>query len=98
MYDPTLNGHYGYYRLREADITIAGKPVSPRQLWRWCRHGVRGEHLRHGRVGREYVVRVEDVIEFVQRLGDLDCAAATQVKSAKKRVTESQRRLERAGI
>jgi len=51
---------------------IDGKKVAISTLWRWCRRGLRGEHLEYIRVGRKICVSPEALERFFVKLVELD--------------------------
>ena len=51
---------------------IDGKKVAVSTLWRWCRKGLRGEHLEYIRVGRKVCTNPEALERFFAKLVELD--------------------------
>jgi len=91
---------------------IDGRKLAISTLWRWCRKGLRGEHLEYVRVGRKVCTSHEALLRFFNRLAELDERISPDSRSrpaAMKRpaITSKQRRraleeadevLRRAGI
>ena len=51
---------------------VDGKKVSVCTLWRWCRRGLRGEHLEYTRIGRKLCTSRTALERFFNRLTELD--------------------------
>ncbi len=84
--------------LREAarQVCIPGYTLSAEQLWKWCKYGIRGVRLRHGRIGRVYATREVDILEFTEALAEAYAAPKprkqpTPIKHAT--VTDDQKNL-----
>ena len=46
--------------------TLPGKPVDPRTIWRWAKHGVRGVRLDSCKVGRHRYTTEGAIVEFIR--------------------------------
>ena len=46
--------------------TLPGKPVDPRTIWRWAKHGVKGVRLESVKVGRHRYTTDGAVVEFIR--------------------------------
>lgn len=88
---------------------IDGKKVAVVTLWRWCRRGLRGEHLEYTRVGRKICTTHGALLRFFNRLAELDELIPPSRPATLKRapISSSQRQrslaeadavLKRAGI
>ena len=63
------------------------RPIHPRSVWRWARHGVRSRgggrvHLRHIRQGRTILTRADWLQDFMQDAAESDRAHFTPSESA----------------
>ena len=58
--------------LREAakQVCIPGITLTHEQLWKWCKYGIRGVRLRHGRIGRVYATTEVYILEFTAALAE----------------------------
>ena len=56
--------------------SLDGRRPHVSTIWRWCRKGLRGVRLEHGRVGHRIVTSVEALTRFSQRLAELDAKEA----------------------
>ena len=74
---------------------IDGKKVSICTIWRWCRRGLRGVHLRYVRVGRKICTSHDSLTQFFTELSALDRQARPQGRpsflAGRKPVTSKQR-------
>ena len=91
---------------------IDGRKVAISTLWRWCRKGLRGEHLRYVRVGRKICTSSQAMQRFFSKLTEADERVPPDARSlppglkrspitAKQRqraLTEADQVLKRAGI
>lgn len=62
-------------------VTIAGQKRTAKTYWEWCARGIRGVYCRHGRVGMQYLVREQDLIDFAYRLGEVQTAGAAETQT-----------------
>ena len=63
------------------ELRIGGFNVSTHTLWRWCRKGIRGHHLRHTKAGRRILVRKSDWHDFLERLAEEDTQLAKDTQT-----------------
>jgi len=75
---------------------IDGKKVSVCTLWRWCRRGLRGEHLEYTRVGRKICTTHAALLRFFNRLTELDYRLPTSRSAIQGRVPISSHQRQRA--
>lgn len=62
-------------------VDFGGQYRSPKTLWEWCAHGIRGVRCNHARAGLQYLVREQDLLDFVQRLGEVQTAGAAETQT-----------------
>lgn len=51
---------------------IDGRKIAIPTIWRWCRKGLRGVHLKYVRVGRKICTTHEALLRFFSALSALD--------------------------
>ncbi len=76
-----------------------GKRVNTSTIWRWCRKGVRGVHLKYAKIGRNIVVSPSDLHAFFETLAEADSAdqsptTATRKRKPRRRVNNAVRQRE----
>lgn len=69
-----MSGEYMTPPQAARTVTIAGQRRTAKTLWMWCAKGVRGVVCDHARMGNQYLVREQDLLDFVQRLGEVRTA------------------------
>ena len=82
-------------------VTIAGQKRTAKTYWEWCAHGIRGVRCNHARAGLQYLVREQDLLDFVQRLGEVQTVGKKHKRSnltPAQRLRAAQERLARAGL
>ena len=82
-------------------VDFGGQYHSPKTLWEWCAHGIRGVRCNHARAGLQYLVREQDLLDFVQRLGEVQTVGKKHKRSnltPQQRLRAAQERLVREGI
>jgi hypothetical protein len=82
-------------------VTIAGQKRTAKTYWEWCAHGIRGVRCHYIRYGNTYLVREQDLIEFAQRLGEVQTVGKKHKRSnltPAQRLRAAQERLVREGI
>lgn len=82
-------------------VDFGGQYRSPKTLWEWCAHGIRGVRCNHARAGLQYLVREQDLLDFVQRLGEVQTVGKKHKRSnltPAQRLRAAQERLARAGL
>lgn len=82
-------------------VTIAGQKRTAKTYWEWCAHGIRGVRCHHARAGLQYLVREQDLFDFVQRLGEVQTVGKKHKRSnltPAQRLRAAQERLARAGL
>lgn len=60
---------------------IDGRKVAISTIWRWCRKGLRGEHLEYIRVGRKICTTTEALQRFFIRLTEADALLPPDTRS-----------------
>lgn len=63
--------------LTEASKTLVPGRPSPSTLWRWCRKGCRGVHLKYQRFGHKIYTWPGALTEFTDALAALDRSEST---------------------
>jgi hypothetical protein len=64
---------------------VNGRKVHPSTLWRWCRRGCNGVHLKYLRAGRSIMVTEEYLHQFFTELAAADAAVQTTTTAVRKR-------------
>jgi len=51
---------------------LNGRKVHVATIWRWCRKGLHGKHLKYTKIGRTIVVKEADLHRFFMELAESD--------------------------
>jgi hypothetical protein len=77
-----------------AQYQIPGYPLTAKTLWKWATQGIHGQRLRHTRIGKRLLVRIEWIDEFLISLEPHQVTPPVQCR----RQEQTQQRLADRGL